>query len=74
MIAPLAPTLPPPGVGGAVRYLGIPEISRRLCTGTMAQSQPGDAIAAGACLHTPENVRIIQRISHENHAGRYDGG
>jgi len=41
------------------------EISQRLRTGNTAQSQPGDAIAAGACLHAPKSVRIIQRISPE---------
>ena len=42
------------------------EISPQLHTGNTAQSQPGDARAAGACLHAPKSVRIIQRISYEN--------
>jgi len=39
------------------------EIFRQLRTGNTAQSQQGDAIAAGAWVHDTRSVRIIQRIS-----------
>ncbi len=50
MIAPLAPALPPWGAGARCDALVVPkrEISRSVCTGNTAQSQPGDTIVAGA--------------------------
>jgi transposase-like protein len=50
MIAPLEPTLPPWGAGAHCDAPVLPEreISQRLRRGNTAQSQPGDARAAGA--------------------------
>jgi hypothetical protein len=50
MIASLTPALPPWGAGAYydASALPEPEISPRLRTGNMAQSQWGDAIATGA--------------------------
>ena len=50
MIIPLAPTLPPLGAGAHCDAPAFPklEISQQLRRGNTAQSQPEDAIAAGA--------------------------
>jgi hypothetical protein len=55
MIAPLAPALPPWGLMAHCNAPVLPElkISLRLRTGNTVQSQPGDAIAAGA---EPQNA------------------
>jgi hypothetical protein len=59
-----------PALLGAVAHCDTPvlpelKISRRLRTGATAQSQSGDAIAAGTGLHAKKSIRIIQRISQE---------
>jgi hypothetical protein len=67
MIAPLAPTLPPLGAGAHCDASALPklEIFRQWRAGNTALSQSGGATAAGACLHAPKSVRIIQRISSD---------
>jgi hypothetical protein len=67
MIAPLAPTLPSLGRGriAMLQYYLNGKFPGNWHSGNTAQSQSGDAIAAGACLHAKKSVRIIQRISQE---------
>jgi len=68
MIALLAPTHSHLGAGARCDPPVLPELEiyPRLHTGITEQSQPGDASAAGACLHARKSGRIIQLISHEN--------